>query len=45
LVEKLKGKRPHANPTLSWEDNIRIDLGETGWEGADSKHLAQEKYQ
>jgi hypothetical protein len=24
-----------------WEDNIRMDLREVGWEGADWMHLAQ----
>jgi hypothetical protein len=27
------------------EDNIRMDLSETGWQGVDSMQLAQEKYQ
>jgi len=25
-----------------WEDNIRMDLRETGWEGVDWMHLAQD---
>jgi hypothetical protein len=28
LTGKPKGKRPSARPTLRWEDNIKIDLGE-----------------
>jgi len=26
---------------LKWEDNIRMDLLETGWEGVDWMHLSQ----
>jgi hypothetical protein len=28
-----------------WEDNIRIDIRELGWEGVDWIHLAQDRYQ
>jgi hypothetical protein len=28
-----------------WEDNIRMGLGETGWEGLDWIHLAQDSDQ
>jgi hypothetical protein len=31
LVEKLKGKRPLGKPRCRWEDEIRMDLTETGW--------------
>jgi len=30
---------------LGWKDNIRTDLSETGWEGADCLHLAQDRDQ
>jgi hypothetical protein len=30
-VEKLKGKRPLGKPRRRWEDEIRMDLTETGW--------------
>jgi hypothetical protein len=35
LVGKLEGKRPLGRPRLRWEDNIRLDLREIGWEGVD----------
>jgi hypothetical protein len=35
LIEKLEGKRPLGRHRRSWEDNIRLDLIETGWEGVD----------
>jgi hypothetical protein len=43
LVRKPEGKRPFRRPRHRWEDNIRVDLRETGWEGADWKDLAQDK--
>jgi len=33
LVGKPEGKRPLGRPRLRWEDNIKIDLQEVGWEG------------
>jgi hypothetical protein len=27
----------------NWEDNIRMDLREVGWEGVDWMHLAQDR--
>jgi hypothetical protein len=33
LVGKPEGKRTLGRPRLRWEDNIRMDLGEIGWEG------------
>jgi hypothetical protein len=35
LVRKPEGKRPPGRPRRRWEDNIRIDLSEIGWEGVD----------
>jgi len=43
LVGKPKGKRPLGRPRGRWEDNIRMDLGEIGWEGVDWIHLAYDK--
>ena len=40
LVGSPDGKRPHGRPTLRWEDNIKIDLQEVGWGGADWIDLA-----
>jgi hypothetical protein len=35
LVGNPEGKRPHRRPERTWEDNIRMDLREIGWEGVD----------
>jgi hypothetical protein len=45
LVRKPEGKRPLRIPRHRWEDNIRIDLREIGWEGADWRHLARDRGQ
>jgi len=42
--ENVKG-RELAKPKLRWEDNIRMDLREIGWEGVDWIHVAQDKDQ
>jgi hypothetical protein len=31
LVGKPEGKRPLGRPRKRWEDNIRMDLREIGW--------------
>jgi hypothetical protein len=33
LVRKPEGKGPHGRPRRRWEDGIRMDLRETGWDG------------
>jgi hypothetical protein len=33
LIGNAGGKRPLGRPTRVWEDNIRMDLGDIGWEG------------
>jgi hypothetical protein len=32
LVGKPEGKRPLGRPKRRWVDNIRMDLGEVGWD-------------
>jgi len=32
LLGKPEGKRPLGKPRRTWEDNIKIDLQELGWE-------------
>jgi hypothetical protein len=32
-------------PRCTWEDNIKMDLREIGWEGLDWMHLVQSGYQ
>jgi len=41
-VEKLEGKKLVREPRCRWDDSIRIDHKEIGWEGVDWIHLAQE---
>jgi hypothetical protein len=33
LMGKPEGRRPLGRPRCRWVDNIRMDLGETGWDG------------
>jgi hypothetical protein len=35
FVQKPEGKRSLVRPRCRWEDNIRMDLREIGWEGVD----------
>jgi hypothetical protein len=42
LVGKTEGKRPLGRPKCRREDNIKTDLTETGFEGVDWIHLAQD---
>jgi hypothetical protein len=43
LVGKPKGKRPLERPRHRWQDWIKLDLREIGWEGVDYIHLTQDK--
>jgi hypothetical protein len=43
LVEKSGGKRPFGKLGRWWENSIRMDLKEIGWEVVDSIHLAQDR--
>jgi hypothetical protein len=43
LVGKPEGKRPLRRPTRRWVDNIKMDLGEVGWDGVDWIDLAQDR--
>jgi hypothetical protein len=45
LVETPEGKRPPGRPRYSWEDNIKIDLREIGWDGMDWIDLTQNRGQ
>jgi hypothetical protein len=42
-VGNPEGKRPLGRPRRRWVDNIKIDLGEIGWEGVDWIDLAQNR--
>jgi hypothetical protein len=39
----LRGRDKLGRPRHRWEDNIRVDLKEIGWEGVDWIHLAQDR--
>jgi hypothetical protein len=41
LVGKPEGKRPLGRPRRRLVDNIKMDLGEIGWDGKDWIDLAQ----
>jgi hypothetical protein len=43
LVGRLKRKKSCARPRCRWEDNIRMDVGDIGWEGVDWFRLAQDR--
>jgi hypothetical protein len=45
LVGKPEGKRPLDRPRRRREDEIRMDLRVTGWEGVDWIRLAQSRDQ
>jgi hypothetical protein len=38
-------KRPLGRPRRRWADNIKMDLGEIGWDGMDCIDLAQDRNQ
>jgi hypothetical protein len=43
LVGKPGGKRPLGRSGNRREDNIRMDISETKWQGVDWMHVAQER--
>jgi hypothetical protein len=45
LVGKQEGKKTLGRPRCRWEDNIRMDLREMGWEDVDRVHLVQDRDQ
>jgi hypothetical protein len=45
LVGKPEGKRPLGRPRRRWEDNIKLDLREIGFDGANWIRLAQDRFQ
>jgi hypothetical protein len=44
-VGNPEGKRPLGRPRRRWVDNIKMDLGEIGWDGGDWINLAQDRDQ
>jgi hypothetical protein len=45
LVRRPEGKRPLGRPGRRWENNIKMDLGEIGIDGANWIRLAQDRVQ
>jgi hypothetical protein len=43
LVGKSEGRRPLGRFRRTWEDNIRMDLGEIGFGDVDWIRLAQDR--
>jgi hypothetical protein len=43
LVGRPECKRPLGRPRSMWEDNIKMDLGEIGIDGANWIRLAQDR--
>jgi hypothetical protein len=41
LVGRPEGRSPLGRPRRRWEDNIKMDLQEVGWEGMDWIDMAQ----
>jgi hypothetical protein len=42
LVGKTEGKRPVGRPRCRWDNSIKMDLREVGWDGMDLIDLAQD---
>jgi hypothetical protein len=45
LVGKHEGKSPFGRPRPRWDDNIRMDLREIGWEVVELMHLSEDRDQ
>jgi hypothetical protein len=45
LVGNPEGKRPLGRLRRRWVDNIRMDLGEIGWDGMDWIEVAEDRDQ
>jgi hypothetical protein len=43
LVRRPEGRRPLGRSRSRWEDNIKMDLKEVGWEGVDWTDMAQDR--
>jgi hypothetical protein len=41
LVGRSEEKRPLGRPRLRWDNGMRMDLGEIGWEGLEWSQLAR----
>jgi hypothetical protein len=45
LVGRPEGKRPLGRPRCRWEDNIKLDLRDTGTDGVNWIRLDQDRVQ
>jgi hypothetical protein len=45
LVGRPEGRRPLGRPRRRWEDNIKMDLSEIGFDGANWIRLARDRVQ
>jgi hypothetical protein len=43
LVGNPEGKRPLGRPRRRWVDNIKMDLGEVGWDDEDWIGVAKDR--
>jgi hypothetical protein len=43
LVGRPEGRRPLGRPRRRWEDNIKMDIREVGWEDMNWIDLAQDR--
>jgi hypothetical protein len=43
LVGRPEGRRPLGRPRHRWEDSIKMDLREVGWEGMNWIELAEDR--
>jgi hypothetical protein len=43
LVRRPEGRRPLGRPKRRWENNIKMDLQEVGWDGVDWIDMAQDR--
>jgi hypothetical protein len=41
FIGRHEEKRPLERPRRRWEDNIKMDIKEIGWEGVNWIHLAR----
>jgi hypothetical protein len=43
FVGRSEGRRSLGRPRRRWDDNIKMDLQEVGWEGMDWIDMAQDR--
>jgi hypothetical protein len=43
MVRKPVGKRPLERPRRRWVDNVKMDLGEIGWDSVNWISLVQDR--